>query len=309
MENSRYQYLDFDPKRCAGAKVSGSDEEKGSHLHIYCVSQPTLHLDRSVLARVSRKAASKMAPRKAASKAAAPAQSETAPHQEARAQKAPAAAGSAAVPAAGPQVAVAEAGVTALSITAIPTAQDFISGTVVSPAEWARSDVPKVRALLQAFVSKHKLLPPAQASLALHDVPPLKIVESLKAGIRNSREVWNFENCKTSIDLSGMYQASGSLFWLNAEDTQPMPGIPTSSVTWSQLASATEAWAPEALRASHSDLGWQRFEFHGVFATCISTPLSGTSKVTYQSLPLLRGVVLVPASRSIVSTTGRLLSG
>ena len=57
------------------------------------------------------------------------------------------------------------------SVTRLPTAQDLIDGNVVSPAEWAEADVPKVCTLIQEVGTRHKIFPPGSGS-TLHAIPP-----------------------------------------------------------------------------------------------------------------------------------------
>ena len=92
----------------------------------------------------------------------------------------------------------------------------------------------------------------------------------------------------------GCMKPRGLCVWLDATCAQPMPGIPAAQVTWSQLAAATEAWTPEALVASHTDAEWRRFEFHGVFVSCMSAPQkSSNAPLANQNMPLLYGHAMV----------------
>ena len=163
---------------------------------------------------------------------------------------------------------------------------------MLSPAAWAKKDVPKICGMLKAICSDQGII---KQNVDLHMIQPLAIQAGQDGGdLRNFKEVWNAENCKTSLSSAGMYEASGSMFWLNALDADPHPEIPSARVTWSQIAAAYDAWSPATLAGSHADMEWQRFEFHGAFVTCLSTPQGGVGlSSNYCNMPMLCGHAMV----------------
>ena len=172
----------------------------------------------------------------------------------------------------------------------IPSLGEVARSSALSVVDWATSNVPKIREKLEKRFSK------APIGKRLHELPPLSIdiTETAHKAIKNFKETWNAKRCRAACDTAGMYEASGSMFWFDASCNKPLPHVGlTAHVTWNQLDAARAAWSEEAWLSSHSDETLRRFEFPGVFTSCIDAVPHIDTAPTYQDLPLLVGHSMV----------------
>jgi len=98
--------------------------------------------------------------------------------------------------------------------------------------------VPWVNQELECFLCGENKLEPEQR---LVNLAPLNIREgSQKSFGKSYKEHWVPENCKTSMEQSGLYEAGGVLFWLDPEVSSLQLSIPSIDVPWSSICDIAE---------------------------------------------------------------------
>ncbi len=169
----------------------------------------------------------------------------------------------------------------------VPTAEDIVRGTAISTKEWARAAIPVIETDLLRLLGKMKLL---QHDGALWQQAPLVIEADSTKNLKNFKEQWNWDNCVKSCNSTGMYEASGNLFWLAASRMSDENDADTH-VSWPQVQEARSNWSESALQASSSEPRVQRYEFPGVYLTSLDSigQLDHAMKLTP---PYLKGVPL-----------------
>ena len=131
----------------------------------------------------------------------------------------------------------------------------------------------------------------AALAKTLRAQPPLKIDANVVKKLRNFKETWDVGHCKVACATTGMYEASGSLFWL--DNTNPC-GLSTT-VSWYQFGVARSNWSEATLRLSSTEEHLRRYEFPGSYLTTASTEALATCPpgADNHMLPLLVGHALV----------------
>ena len=85
----------------------------------------------------------------------------------------------------------------------------------VSPEEWAKLAIPDTMQKLEAYLNASKPTSENQGK-PLHEHKLLKIEEEVTmSGASNFKETFNFQNAKKALQNTSLYEASGSLFWLD----------------------------------------------------------------------------------------------
>ena len=90
-----------------------------------------------------------------------------------------------------------------------------------------------------------------QGTLGQQD--PLQI-DASNATLKSLKEHWRWESCVLSLGSTGLYEAPGNLFWLDAK--QPFwegQALPASDLTYGQLAAGRLMWSDEKFTRSSED--------------------------------------------------------
>lgn len=131
--------------------------------------------------------------------------------------------------------------------TPAPSEDDVQRGVDMFVQDWMTDVIPYVhhRALqhfsdAQEFGGRDDVRKP----LCLH--APLQISSDANTTVKNFKEVWNMQHCLDALTTTDLYEASGSIFWLDSlkghwgDDSSAQS--PIVNVNWAQLKVAKHNW-------------------------------------------------------------------
>ena len=169
--------------------------------------------------------------------------------------------------------------------------------TEISPGnaeDYAKALKASVSARLHAQLSRAPAIGGVGLKGRLHEQKPLDVAKAERnASLKSYKEAWRTENCKVSLDASGLYEAAGNAFWIDPSVAPEWDGqdVPGSKISWSQIAAGRSAWSEEKLKRSAATSNMQHYVVHGAVPTAIPSSGVGNSAIgeSFQDLPCFGG--------------------
>ena len=157
--------------------------------------------------------------------------------------------------------------------------------------------VKSVHTRLMAQLSR----PPTEGGINLHDAleyqDPLQILSKKNVGqLRTFKEHWRWDTCRSSLEVNGLYEALGNLFWIGMQ--QPFwrgEQLPATDLTYGQVAAGRQMWSDEKFMRSASDPSNRHYLMSEALPTAVvsMTDVPKSAGVGFIKMPCLgaRGVL------------------
>ena len=188
-----------------------------------------------------------------------------------------------------------------------PSDEEISKGSGASVEQWMAEVIPCVHHHLLLHLigidEQEDLANPLQKPL--HEHAPLAIVADTTATVKNFKEPWNSKNCVDALTTTDLYEASGSIFWLDTLEWQWLSASTervahnVSHVNWAQLRTAKSNWSEATFVNSAVDNErMRRWTFPGVYPTMVAGVAEArrgatSGRVCFAGLPLLAGHAMV----------------
>ena len=163
-------------------------------------------------------------------------------------------------------VTASQAGVTARPLK--PSQSDIDAGVAGTVKTYMKELIPYVQERLLALLKqKDKTF---VGTLA--EAPPFKISSDVRQAFKNFREPWDMRSCLSALTSTQLYEAAGTIFWLDILGTKFGDHVLTDhEVTWRQLEDGMSLWGEAAFIASCDDPRYRRFIFPGYLPVVIAS--------------------------------------